>query len=125
MYLSETQQLAAQTRAAVVKLQGMDAELLARLEKLERLAGNLAALESDVRAMAPLRDPDRVALSRVCKAQGVSVEILQRRVPSKERAAKVRGVFRELKLIGLSVDRIARVTGYSSRGVVANLSVED
>ena len=103
----------------------MDAELLARVETLERLAGNLTALETNVLALAPLRDPDRLALARACKAQGVSVEIFQRRVPSKDRAAKVRMVFRELKQSGPSVDRIARVTGYTARGVVANLSARD
>ena len=68
-----------------------------------------------------LRDSDRMEIARYCQATGIAIKELDRRDASDHRARKVNRLFRALRQKGWSLDRVAKATGYSTRGVASNL----
>lgn len=81
----------------------------------------LEAVETTLAALAPLRDSDRMEVARVSQAVGVTLKDIDRRDASDTRAQKANAVFSALRQKGWSIDRIAKATDYSTRGVAANL----
>lgn len=81
----------------------------------------MAALEQKVAALAPLINSDRLEVARACQQVGATLADLEGRVASTARAQAVNRVFRVLRARGWSLDRIARATTYSTRGVASNL----
>ncbi len=90
-------------------------------KSLAQLRSRLEALEHQVAALAPLRDSDRLAVAQACKQAGATLADLQGRAASPVRAKAANRVMRILRDGGWSLDRIARATGYSARGVASNL----
>lgn len=88
---------------------------------LDQLRKRLAVIEADIAALAPLRDSDRLEVARVCQAAGIPLKEIDRRDASDGRARKISRVLLALRQKGWSLDRIARATGYSARGVASNL----
>ena len=81
----------------------------------------IEAVETQLVALAPLKDSDRMEVARVCQATGITLADIDRRDASDSRARKVNRLFRALRQKGWSFDRIAKATGYSTRGVASNL----
>ena len=85
------------------------------------ISRRLTTLETQVAALAPLQDSDRLAVARVCQAVGATLSDLAGRSANDNRAKAVNQVFRALRQQGWSLDRISHATGYSTRGVASNL----
>lgn len=90
-------------------------QLLAEMRK------RIEAVETTLAALTPLQDSDRMEIARVCQATGVTLKEIDCRAASAGRARKVHRVFHTLRQKGWSLDRIAKATGYSTRGVASNL----
>ena len=88
---------------------------------VNKLLARLEAVETQVAALAPLRDSDRLEVARFCQATGIAIKDLDRRDASDHRARKMNRLFRALRQKGWSLDRVAKATGYSTRGVASNL----
>ena len=85
------------------------------------LRARVAALEHQTAALAPMLDSDRLEVARACQQAGVTLADLESRAASTARAQTVNRVFSALRQRGWSLDRIAKATGYSTRGVASNL----
>ncbi len=81
----------------------------------------IEAVETQLAALAPLQDSDRMEIAHICQATGIPIKDLNRRDASDHRARKVNRIFHALRQKGWSFDRIAKATGYSTRGVASNL----
>jgi hypothetical protein len=81
----------------------------------------IEAVETQLAALAPMQDSDRMEIARFCQATGIAIKDLDRRDASDHRARKVNRIFHALRQKGWSFDRIAKATGYSTRGVASNL----
>jgi hypothetical protein len=81
----------------------------------------IEAIETQLAALAPMQDSDRMEVVRICQATGVTIKDLDARDASDGRARKVNRIFHALRQKGWSFDRIAKATGYSTRGVASNL----
>jgi len=93
--------------------------LVATMEDVWR---RLGSLEAEVAALTPLQDSDRIKVALICKAVGSTLADLDGRRATSDRAEAANRVFRALRDEGWSADRIGRATGYSTRGITANLS---
>ena len=82
---------------------------------------HIEAVETQLAALAPLKDSDRMEIAHFCQANGIILKELDRRDASDDRARKVNRLFRALRQKSWSLDRIAKATGYSTRGVASNL----
>jgi hypothetical protein len=91
------------------------------IHALTPLRARIDAIETTLVALAPLKDSDRMELARVCQAKCVTPKEIDCRAASAGRARKVNQVFQTLRQKGWSLDRIAKATGYSTRGVASNL----
>jgi hypothetical protein len=60
-------------------------------------------------------------IARFCQATGITLKELDRRDASDGRARKMNRLFYALRQKGWSLDRIAKATSYSARGVASNL----
>ena len=81
----------------------------------------IEAVETQLAALTPMQDSDRMEVARVCQAQAVSLKEIDCRAASAGRARKVNRIFHALRQKSWSLDRIAKATGYSTRGVASNL----
>jgi hypothetical protein len=81
----------------------------------------IEAVETQLAALAPMQDSDRMEVVCICQATGITIKELDRRDASDHRARKVNRIFHALRQKGWSFDRIAKATGYSTRGVASNL----
>lgn len=88
---------------------------------LAALRTRIEAVETMLAALTPLQDSDRLVVARVCQATGVTLKEIDCRAASAGRARKVNRIFHALRQKGWSFDRIAKATGYSTRGVASNL----
>ena len=85
------------------------------------LQKRIEAVETQLAALAPLQDSDRMEIARFCQTAEFTLKELNRRDTNAVRAIKVNELFRSLRQKGWSLDRIAKATGYSTRGVASNL----
>jgi hypothetical protein len=81
----------------------------------------IEAVETQLAALAPMQDSDRMEVVRICQATGTTLKDLDRRDASDHRARKMNRIFHALRQKSWSLDRIAKATGYSTRGVASNL----
>lgn len=88
---------------------------------LTALQNRLEAVETQLAALAPMQNSDRMEIARFCQAAGIAIKDLDRRDASAHRAGKMARLFLELRQKGWSFDRIAKATGYTARGVASNL----
>lgn len=88
---------------------------------LTTLRTRIEAVETQLAALAPLQDSDRTEVARICQVTGATLKEIDCRAASAGRARKVHRVFSALRQKGWSFDRIAKATGYSTRGVASNL----
>ena len=101
-------------------LQALAGEVSVALADIRR---RLDALEAQANALAPLLESDRLEVARTCSEVGATADDIRSRSTSATRAEAVRRVFKALRCKGWPVDRIARATGYTARGVASNLRV--
>ena len=87
----------------------------------KQLRERVQTLEHQAAALSPLLDTDRLEVARVCQQAGVMLKDLEGRAASEARARAANRVFTALRQRGWSLDRIAKATGYSTRGVASNL----
>jgi hypothetical protein len=85
------------------------------------LQKRIEAVETQLAALAPLQDSDRMEIARYCQSTGIAIKDLDRRDASDQRARRMNRLFRALRQKSWSLDRIAKATGYSTRGVASNL----
>jgi NADP-dependent 3-hydroxy acid dehydrogenase YdfG len=88
---------------------------------MTELRTRIEAVETQLAALVPLQDSDRLVVARVCQATGVTLKEIDCRAASAGRARKVNRVFHALRQKEWSLDRIAKGTGYTARGVASNL----
>lgn len=86
-----------------------------------QLTTRVKSMEARLDALNAVMPPDIQTVARTCQALGLSLESLRQRQAKTVHATKVNLLFNQLRKQGWSADRIARATGYTSRGVVANL----
>jgi hypothetical protein len=87
----------------------------------DEMRKRIEAVETKLAALAPMQDSDRMEVVRMCQATGITIKELDRRDASDHRARKVNRIFHALRQKGWSFDRVAKATGYSTRGVASNL----
>jgi phosphoenolpyruvate carboxylase len=79
---------------------------------VKELLARLDAIETQLAALAPLlRDSDRMEIARFCQVTGITLNELDRRDASADRARKMNRVFHAFRQKGWSFDRIAKATG--------------
>ena len=87
----------------------------------DEMRKRIEAVETQLAALAPMQDSDRMEVVHICQATGITIKELDRRDASDQRARKANRIFHALRQKGWSFDRVAKATGYSTRGVASNL----